>query len=218
MNDKRPPHLPRGIYAFAGDTLPTKRSLVEQVATLLAAGVQCIQIRLKAMPDAQALAQTAQALQYSKAYPHAVFIINDRADMALLSHAHGLHLGAQDIPVPVARQLLGTAALIGKTVRSLEEAQTAQKEGADYIGFGPVFETKTKPLPMAALGVQALRHVAKHSPLPVVAIAGIGAANIAEVAQAGAHAAAVIGDIWQAPCPQQQALKLQQLFAKAGGL
>jgi len=218
MNDKRPPHLPRGIYAFAGDTLHTKCSFLEQVDTLLAAGVKCIQIRLKATSDAEALEQTLKAIQHSEKHPkarNAIFIVNDRADMALLSHAHGLHLGEEDIPVPVARRLLGLSVLIGKTVRNLEQAHKAREEGADYVGLGPVFETRTKFLPMAALGTEALSYVAKHSPLPVVAIGGISASNIAEVAKAGAYAAAVISDIWQAVEPGQQALKLEALFAKA---
>jgi len=217
MNDKRPPSLPGGIYAFAGDTLPGGRPLGEQVDTLLAAGAQCIQLRLKATSDAMALEETLRALRSSKApgRPSPVFIVNDRADIALLSQAHGLHVGEEDIPLPVARRLLGTGVLIGKTVRSLEQACRAKEEGADYVGFGPVFETHTKALPVAALGLPALRHLAQHSPLPVVAIAGICAANIAEVAKAGAHAAAVIADIWQAPNPAQQLLCLQSLFAKA---
>ena len=187
---------------------------MEQVETLLAAGVQCIQLRLKVTPDAKALEQTAQAIQFAKQHP-AMVVVNDRVDMALLAQAQGLHLGEEDMPVPVARRLLGAGVLIGKTVRSLEQAKVAQEEGADYVGFGPVFETKTKPMPMAALGLEALAHVARHSLLPVVAIGGLGVANMAQAAKAGAHAVAVIADIWQAAEPLQQALALQQLFAKA---
>jgi len=187
---------------------------MEQVETLLAADVPCIQIRWKATGDAKALEETARIIQHSKTR-NALFIVNDRADIALLAHAHGLHVGEEDIPVPVARRLLGPAMLIGKTIRNLEGAYKAKEEGADYVGFGPVFETQTKALPVAALGLEALAHVAQHSPLPVVAIAGISASNIAQVARAKAHAAAVISDIWRSPQPVQQVLKLQRLFAKA---
>jgi thiamine-phosphate pyrophosphorylase len=182
--------------------------------TLLAAGITCIQIRLKATADAKALEQTAYALRRLHA-PGALCIINDRPDMALLSRAQGLHLGEEDMPLPAARGLLGPGVLMGKTVRNLREAQQAKEEGADYVGLGPIFETTTKTLPMAALGVETLSHVAKHSPLPVVAIAGISASNIAEVAKAGAHAAAVISDIWQSPSPGRQAQRLRQLFERA---
>ncbi|MCL2625425.1 MAG: thiamine phosphate synthase [Cystobacterineae bacterium] len=215
MNDKSPPHFPRGIYAFVGDTLKTKGSLVEQVELLLAAGIKCLQIRLKAMvSEAYALEQMVKAVECAQA-GGALCLVNDRVDMALLACASGVHLGEEDMPVPVARRLLGRGVLIGKTVRSLEQAQLAKEEGADYVGLGPIFATRSKFLPIAALGVEVLGQVVKHSPLPVVAIGGISVSNMAEVAGTGVHAAAVISEIWQAAKPGQRALELQGLFAKA---
>ncbi|MCL2012589.1 MAG: thiamine phosphate synthase [Cystobacterineae bacterium] len=214
MNDKSPAKLPRGIYAFVGDTLHVKLSVLEQLDTLLAAGIKCIQMRLKATLDADALEQTAQVVERCERQG-AMCIVNDRSDLALLKWAPGIHLGEEDMPVPIARGLLGSGILIGKTIRNIEQAQRAKEEGADYVGLGPVFGTQTKFLPMAALGIEALSQVVKHSPLPVVAIGGISASNIAEIAGTGVHAAAVISGIWQAVDPGQEALKLRQLFAKA---
>jgi len=215
MNDKRRPHLPRGIYAFIGDSMRARGSLLEQMGILLRAGIGCIQLRLKGEGlEAPILERVVEVVEHSKALG-ALCIINDRIDMALLSGAAGVHLGEEDMPVVVARRLLGGCALIGKTVRNLEQVEVAKGEGADYVGLGPIFETRTKFLPIGALGVEVLSEVVKRSPLPVVAIGGISVLNIAEVAATGVHAAAVISDIWQALEPGQRVLELRDLFTKA---
>ena len=115
--------------------------------------------------------------------------------MALLAGAHGVHLGAEDLPPEAARTLLGPHRLIGVTVRSVAEIESAALAGADYVGLGPVFASRTKRLPVAPLGLEGFKAIARTSQLPVVAISGIGLDTLEAVASAGAHAAAMASEL-----------------------
>ena len=171
--------LPRGLYALYDDSRP------QQVLDAVRAGVQTVQLRLKATPDREALA-LARAVK-----PHVpTLIINDRVDLALLAGC-GVHLGQDDLPVSEARRVLGPDALIGATCRSLHDIARAREQGADHVGVGPVFASRLKPLDVPLLGAAGLAAICAQSPLPVVAISGIDETNLAAVAAAGAHAAAV---------------------------
>jgi thiamine-phosphate pyrophosphorylase len=130
----------------------------------------------------------------------ALFIVNDRPDIALLSHADGVHLGQADLPVGDARSLVGDDALIGVSTHSVEEARAAEAAGADYIGAGPVFPTGTKdagPL----LGLHGLRGILAAVAVPAFAIGGISPGNAAEAARAGARRAAASSTILTASAP-----------------
>jgi thiamine-phosphate pyrophosphorylase len=122
-------------------------------------------------------------------------IINDRVDWALLSGADGVHLGDEDLLPADARSLLGEGRIIGVTVRSARMAAEAKAAGADYVGAGPVFATSSKQVPAPVMGLEAMRVLVGESPLPVVAIGGIGLGNIPAVAETGAHSAAVLSDL-----------------------
>ena len=188
------PHkLPRGLYALYDDGQP------QAVLEAVRGGAQAVQLRLKHTSDREALALSL-ALR-----PHVpTLIINDRVDLALLAGC-GVHLGADDLPVAVARRLLGPDALIGATCRSLADVEQARAEGADYAGVGPVFSSRTKTLAVPLLGEAGLAEICARSPLPVVAISGIDAANIGSVARAGAHAAAVSAALFHADDPARAA-------------
>lgn len=177
------PHkVPGGLYALYDDGSGAPPEVVEHVVR---AGVQVVQLRLKATPDREALALAKRLKPLVPA-----LIINDRVDLALLAGC-GVHLGAEDLPVAEARRLLGPEALIGATCRSLEDIVSAKEQGADHVGLGPVFGSRTKPLQVPLLGLPRLQEICAKSPLPVVAISGIDETNLAGVARAGAHAAAV---------------------------
>lgn len=126
------------------------------------------------------------------------FIVNDRVDVALLCDADGVHIGQDDLPLAVARRLMGTR-LVGVSTHNLEQARRAASEGADYIGFGPVFPTRSKERPDPVTGVDALWHVCSELNLPVVAIGGISHSNIGRVVAAGAAAAVSIQAVHGAP-------------------
>ncbi len=144
---------------------------------------------------------------------------NDRADLALLSGADGVHVGDEDLPPADARRLLGPELLVGRTARTLEEARAAISAGADHVGFGPIFGSRSKALAIPPRGVLRLREVAAAIGAPVVAIGGIGEATIGEVARAGAACAAVIEALFGAGDPVANARRLRAAFdaARAGG-
>jgi thiamine-phosphate pyrophosphorylase len=157
-------------------------------------GAAVLQLRLKSTPDSKALALCRAIVEQVR--PRGVqVIVNDRVDLALLSGADGVHLGKSDLPIARARAVLGPAALIGATVRTVADIETAQREGADHVGLGPIFATRTKALTDAPIGLERFAALVKESPLPVVGISGVGLSNIESVGRAGAHAAAVASDL-----------------------
>lgn len=123
-----------------------------------------------------------------------VLIINDHADIARAVDADGVHLGQDDLPVGLARMLLGPDRLIGLSTHTIEQARSAQAAGADYVGFGPLFPTRTKDAGPDK-GIESLRAVTASVSLPVIAIGGITAANAAQAIEAGAAGVAVISAI-----------------------
>jgi thiamine-phosphate pyrophosphorylase len=138
-------------------------------------------------------------------------------DLALLSGADGVHLGDEDLPVAEARAILGGALLVGRTARGAEEARAALAEGADHVGYGPVFPSATKPLDVAPRGLEALAAACAAVPAPLVAISGIALENIGAVAYAGAAAVAVIGDLFERGDPRARAEALAAAFARGAG-
>jgi len=121
-------------------------------------------------------------------------IINDRVDIALACEADGVHLGQEDLPLYAARKLMGDR-IIGISSHSTEQAKEAEKGGADYIGFGPMFGTTTKATGYSARGLTMLRQVRDAVRVPIVAIGGVTETNAGEVWRAGADSAAIISDL-----------------------
>jgi thiamine-phosphate pyrophosphorylase len=124
-----------------------------------------------------------------------LFIVNDRVDIALAARADGVHLGQEDLPLYVARRLLGRDKIIGISTHDLAQAREAEQGGADYIGFGPIFGTATKNTGYSARGPAMLKEIRQAVKIPIVAIGGINENNIAQVWQAGADSAAIISDL-----------------------
>lgn len=174
-------------------------------------GARVVQLRMKRTPLREGVRIAREVVEACQA-AGAVCIINDRVDLVLLSDAHGVHLGEEDLPIAEARRLLGPSKLIGATVRDGPGARAASVQGADHVGLGPVFGTTTKQVAHPALGLEGLSRAVAQSPVPVVAIAGIGLENIREVALAGAHAAAVARDLLCASDPAERARALVEAF------
>jgi thiamine-phosphate pyrophosphorylase len=140
------------------------------------------------------------------------FVVNDRVDVAIASHADGVHLGQDDFPIPLARKLLGEEAIIGGSAGSMEEARECLLEGADYIGFGPVYPTGSKEDAGPASGLGLLKQIVEAIPLPIIAIGGIARDNIPLVMKAGVHGIAVISAVCCQNDPMEAAECLRGLL------
>lgn len=174
--------------------------LLPIVDEALQGGVTLVQYRDKEIEDDNiCLAQAQQLCQLCHKY-NALFIVNDRVDLAVAVDADGVHLGQQDIPIALARDILGSQKIVGRSTTNPEEMQKALAEGADYIGVGPVSKTPTKPT-KAAVGLEYVRYAAANSPIPWFAIGGIDLNNIPNVLEAGAQRVAVVRAIMQAEQP-----------------
>jgi thiamine-phosphate pyrophosphorylase len=205
--------FPVGVYGICDAGLAPARSLTDKAGRLLEGGVRVLQLRMKGLSDREALAVARDAVELCHRV-RAQCLINDRVDLALLSGADGVHLGNDDLPPHAARKVLGPAAIIGATCRSLADVLRARESGANYAGLGPIFPTRTKRVDADLLGLAGLARVAAESPLPVVAISGIGLQNIAQVAACGAHAAAIASDLLLAPDIAERARLLAAAFAQ----
>ena len=169
-------------------------TLTEAVEAAIKGGATMIQLREK---EVSSLEFYAAALKIKAvAGRHGIpFIINDRLDIALAADADGLHVGQQDLPVEVARKLLGKGKILGYSVSNVEEAVYGEKCGADYLGAGPVYPTGSKPDAVGPIGTEALKRIVRSVSIPVVAIGGIGADNIKEIKASGAAGVSVISAI-----------------------
>jgi thiamine-phosphate pyrophosphorylase len=163
----------------------------------MAGGVRLVQYRDK-YASRRDLYETARRLREITAQRGVTLIINDHVDVALAVGADGVHLGQEDLPVWVARKLLGDTRIVGVSTHCLEQAVRAEQDGADYIGFGPIFETHTKQTG-APLGIGAIAEVKHQVGLPLYAIGGIQRSHLPAIRAAGADGVAAIsafsGDI-----------------------
>ena len=192
----------KGLYAIVDASFPEP---VKIAGKLLAGGARIVQLRAKDLPAGEFLRLGREIGAECRKY-NALFIINDRTDVAVLSGADGVHLGQDDMPINEARKIIGDNKLIGISTHNVAEGLVAAKGGADYIGFGPIFKTGTKKDAGVVKGLDGLKAVRRDLSIPVVAIGGINDGNILSVFDAGADAAAVISalagasDIKQATC------------------
>lgn len=179
-------------------TSPSDR-LLPIVEAALQGGIALVQYRDKDTDDHLRL-ELAQKLKDLCHRYGALFLINDRVDLALAVEADGVHLGQTDLPTVTARQLLGSQRIIGRSTTNPDEMQRAIAEGADYIGVGPVYATPTKP-GKAAAGLDYVRYAAEHATVPWYAIGGINTENLSDVLQAGAERVAVVRALIEAENP-----------------
>jgi thiamine-phosphate pyrophosphorylase len=184
------------------------RGLEWTVAEALAGGVQAIQLREKGRADREVLS-LAQSVRRLTRDSGALFIMNDRPDLARLAAADGVHLGQTDLALHDARRIVGPNATIGISTHCIEQARQAVLDGASYIGVGPVFPSATKSFDRFA-GLDLVRQVSCEIRLPSFAIGGISSDRLNDVIQAGARRIAVSAAICQAADPRAAATALRQ--------
>lgn len=170
------------------------RSLSLLIQQAVNAGLPAVQLRERDLStrDVLALAREIQSITAPRAVP---LIVNDRIDLALALNVDGVHLRANSVPVPVARRLVGAHRLVGVSTHSLGEVEQANRDGADYVLFGPIFETPSKRPFGPPLGLGMLAEVCRRSAVPVFAVGGVTSVSVPDIRRAGAHGVAVIGAI-----------------------
>lgn len=189
--------LPR-LYAIIDPAQAGARSVWELADVLLAAGVRLVQFRDKRASSRELLERCLQVGERVRTY-QGVFIVNDRADVAQAAGAAGVHLGQEDLPVELARRVLGPGKLVGASTHTLPQVVEADHSSADYVAFGPIYPTAGKERPDPVVGLEGLRAARQATRKPLVAIGGITAENARLVIEAGADSVAVIRDLLQAP-------------------
>jgi thiamine-phosphate pyrophosphorylase len=187
--------------------LPPGRGLVETVSAALDGGVRMVQLREKDLPAAELYPLALELRQLTRRHG-ARLLINDRIDVALAVEADGVHLGGHSLPVAVARKILGPGRLIGVSTHHPVEIVSAQRDGADFATFGPVFFTVSKAAYGEPVGLERLREACTATPLPVFALGGIGADRLPALRAAGCTRAACISAIMAATDPALVAVDL----------
>lgn len=185
-----------GLYAIIDSEALGGRSHIEVASQLIQGGAKIIQFRDKLRDKSERLSIT-QGLKELCSKHGVLFIVNDYIGLVLATDADGLHLGQKDLPVSVTRRLLPIDKLIGCSVNTVDQAVTAQSDGADYIAVGSIYPTSSKE-GAVVVGLEGLRQIKQAVSLPLVAIGGISKDNAAEVLAAGADAVAVISAILNA--------------------
>jgi thiamine-phosphate pyrophosphorylase len=185
-----------------------ERNIPSLVSDALDGGVTWVQLRAKKL-SSKAFLDLGLRLSRFLRRRRIPLIINDRVDIALACQASGVHLGQEDLPLAKARKILGQKRLIGISVNTLEEAQIAERGGADYLGVGPIFPTLTKPNSPPVLGVGGLQDIRKLVRIPLIAIGGIQPGNAREVMVTGADGVAVVSAIMGA---ENARLAARELF------
>jgi len=175
------------------DTSIAGLSHLQILRKAISAGVKTVQLRDKGMTKRKLYSEAVMVRKLT--LKHKVkFIVNDYIDIAMAVRADGIHLGQDDMPIKEARRIVGEKMIIGISTHNLSQAKKAQDEGADYIGFGPMFSTSTKDAGRPK-GMRSLKNICSKIRIPVVAIGGISYENINDIMDAGADACAVISAI-----------------------
>jgi thiamine-phosphate pyrophosphorylase len=195
-------------YVATNDTVGVAEKMLD-------GGVQVLQLRAKerSREEILSLARVIAPLCHAHQVP---LILNDHPEMVRQTGADGAHVGQDDVSVAAARALAGEHAIIGKSTHSLAQALAAQRETPDYIGFGPLFATPTKP-DYPPIGLDEIRQAQLLISLPVFCIGGIKRENLASVLAAGAQRAVIVSGILQAPDPQSYCRACRELLDSPPG-
>jgi thiamine-phosphate pyrophosphorylase len=207
--------LPSPLYVILDRSVAGSRSLDDLLDLVLAGGGRLVQLREKTMPAVEML-PVARRLARRCREAGALFIVNDRADIAVAADAHGLHVGQDDMPAREARALLRPGMVLGVSTHDEDQAGAAVTAGADYVAVGSIFPT-TSRVDFQLVGTDLIRRVRSAVPVPLVAIGGITADNAAEVIRAGADGVAVISAICANRSPEAATRTLLERLRAAGG-
>ncbi len=202
------------LYLVTDRGLARDRSMLEIVRAAVQGGVTCVQLREKECSTLDFIEQafTIKDFLKSRGVP---LIINDRVDVALAIEADGVHLGQTDMPLEIAKKIVGDSMIIGISAESLADALEAEKGGADYLGVSPIYATPTKTETAPPLGLEGLRAIRAAVNIPLVAIGGLNRDNSAAVIQNGGDGVAVVSAIVAADDPVTAAADLKQIINEA---
>lgn len=189
--------MPSGLYVILDPSVCPDRPLHEVLKVSAAAGATLFQYRNKSASMKDAYIE-AMELRKLAAEREVLFIVNDRCDLALAVDADGVHLGQGDLPLNLARKVMGPGKLIGISTHNAEQVRVATAGGPDYLGFGPIFKPGSKADHDPVVGVAGLKAIRPLTPLPIFAIGGISLDHVSEVMGAGANGVAVISAILKA--------------------
>ncbi len=198
------------LYVILDRKSQRGRSFLETARAAIKGGADVIQLRDKELSAKELIRQGAPVRELTR-QTETLFIVNDRLDVAVALRADGVHLGQDDLPIDAAKRIIGPKVLIGKSSHSLEQALEAEREGADYIGVGPVFATPTKPsyLPV---GLRLVKEVSERIKIPFIAIGGVDIENIQQVLDSGAVNVAVVRSVAGAENIEQSARELKEIM------
>jgi thiamine-phosphate pyrophosphorylase len=203
------------LIVIADPSAALHRPLPEVVRAALQAGAPAIQLRAKGL-SAREIVELGKVIVQDTRRAGALFFVNDRVDIALVTGADGAHLGDDDLPLRAARAISPPGFLLGRSVDTPDEARVAMAEGADYVGVGPVFATRSKTGLGEPIGLKGVAAVAGACSLPVVGIGGIRSDNAAAVAEAGAAGVAVIQAVIGHPDPYHAVREILLRVTSAG--
>lgn len=193
-----PPHSLSGLYIILDPSVRPARPLTDVLRAAAEAGASLFQYRNKTASMKEAYGE-ALALRQAAAQAGVLFIVNDRCDLALAVDADGVHLGQEDLPLDLARKVMGPGKVIGISTHNPDQVREATNGKPDYLGFGPIFKPGSKQDHDPVVGLEGLRTIRSLTALPVFAIGGIQIDQVSEVMQAGADGVAVISAILKVP-------------------
>ena len=196
-------------YYFITDHALSRQGVINDVRDAVEAGASAVQYRNKVSTTREMYHEACELRRICK---DILFIINDRVDIALASDADGVHLGDDDLPYEAARSLIGKFRVIGATVRTVDAAVKIEREGADYLGVGPIYATTTKGTSIAPIGISMLRDIKKACLVPIAAIGGINLNNVHEVLDAEADVVCALSAVITADNVKEEVSKFCALF------
>lgn len=203
------------LHVLTDTVLQSRHTHAELARMAVAGGADTVQYRQKS-GHTRDMIETARAMRDICAGSGVTLIVNDRVDVALAAEADGVHIGQDDFPVALARNLLGAGRIIGVSAGNPDEARRGIADGADYVGFGPVFPTGSKSDAGEAQGLKKLADFTRAVRAPVIAIGGIGAGNAAGVLRSGADGVAVISAVCCQTDPEAATRNLCKLIRATG--
>jgi thiamine-phosphate pyrophosphorylase len=205
------------LYLVTDRALSLGRSNLEVIEAAVSGGVTVVQLREKEASTKQFYQEGLRIKDYLKG-AHIPLIINDRIDIALALDADGVHLGQEDMPVDVARKIVGPHKIIGASAFTTEEAVAAESMGADYLGLSPIFVTETKPELGEEIGIEKISSLKRAVKIPVVGIGSMNQSNAYEVVRAGLDGVAVVSAICSREDPRAAAEAIKGEVMRAKGL